>query len=139
MTSVGRGSNLLLNIPPDRRGQIHEIDVKNLLEWRKLLNERFANNLALHKKVRTSEAFNKKQESHNLTDGENKTYWAASKTTCDIEVDLEKTETINFVEAKETTIGYKRIVKIPTTKASRIRLRITDAKAEVILTELKAF
>jgi alpha-L-fucosidase len=41
--------------------------------------------------------------------------------------------------AKETTIGYKRIVKIPTTKASRIRLRITDAKAEVILTELKAF
>ena len=45
MTSVGRGSNLLLNIPPDRRGQIHEIDVKNLLEWRKLLNERFANNL----------------------------------------------------------------------------------------------
>jgi alpha-L-fucosidase len=166
MTSVGRGSNLLLNIPPDRRGQIHEIDVKNLLEWRRLLNERFANNLALSKAVKATDAFNKKQESHNLTDGENKTYWAASKTTCDIEVDLEKTETINFVEvseyialgqrvkafevdvfengnwknvAKETTIGYKRIVKIPTTKASRIRLRITDAKAEVILTELKAF
>jgi alpha-L-fucosidase len=41
--------------------------------------------------------------------------------------------------AKETTIGYKRIVKIPTTKASRIRLRITDAKAEVILSEVKIF
>ena len=166
MTSVGRGSNLLLNIPPDRRGQIHEIDVKNLLEWRRLLNERFANNLALSKAVKATDAFNKKQETQNLTDGDNKTYWAASKNTCDIEVDLEKTETINFVEvseyialgqrvkafevdvfengnwknvAKETTIGYKRIVKIPTTKASRIRLRITDAKAEVILTELKAF
>jgi alpha-L-fucosidase len=58
MTSVGRGSNLLLNIPPDRRGQIHEIDVKNLLEWRRLLNERFANNLALSKAVKATDAFN---------------------------------------------------------------------------------
>ncbi|HLO45720.1 MAG TPA: alpha-L-fucosidase [Leadbetterella sp.] len=166
MTSVGRGSNLLLNIPPDRRGQIHEIDVKNLLEWRKLLNERFANNLALHKKVKANDTFNKKQKAQNLTDGDNKTYWAASKNTCEIEVDLGKTTNINFVEiseyiawgqrvkafevdvfengkwknvAKETTIGYKRIIKIPTTKASKIRLRITDAKAEVILSELKAF
>ncbi|MCP9765424.1 alpha-L-fucosidase [Lacihabitans soyangensis] len=166
MTSVGRGSNLLLNIPPDRRGQIHEIDVKNLLEWRKLLNERFANNLALHKKVKATYAFNKKQKAQNLTDGDNKTFWAASKNNCEIEVDLDKIETVNFVEvseyialgqrvkgfevdifengkwknvARETTIGYKRIIKISTTKASKIRLRITDAKAEVILSELKAF
>ena len=32
--SVGRGANLILNIPPDRRGRIHENDVKSLREWR---------------------------------------------------------------------------------------------------------
>ena len=166
MTSVGRGSNLLLNIPPDRRGQIHEIDVKNLLEWRKLLNERFANNLALHKKVKATDAFKKKQKAQNLTDGDNKTYWAASKNTCKIEVDLGKTTNINFVEiseyialgqrvkafevdvfengkwknvAKETTIGYKRILKIEPTDSNKVRIKITDAKAEVILSEVKVF
>ena len=166
MTSVGRGSNLLLNIPPDRRGQIHEIDVKNLLEWRKLLNERFANNIALHKKIKATNAFNKKQKARNLTDGDNKTYWAASKNNCELELDLGKTEIINFVEiseyialgqrvkafeidvfedgkwknvAKETTIGYKRILKIEPIKSNKIRIRITDAKAEVILNEVKVF
>lgn len=166
MTSVGRGSNLLLNIPPDRRGQIHEIDVKNLLEWRKLLNERFANNLALNKKVKATDAFNKKQKVQNLTDGDNKTYWATSKNTCEIEVYLGKTTNINFVEiseyialgqrvkafevdvfengkwknvAKETTIGYKRILKIEPTDSNKVRIKITDAKAEVILNEVKVF
>src|SRR5215831_98768 len=36
--SVGRGASLLLNVPPDRRGQIHENDVQALREFRKLLN-----------------------------------------------------------------------------------------------------
>jgi alpha-L-fucosidase len=166
MTSVGRGSNLLLNIPPDRRGQIHEIDVKNLLEWRKLLNERFAKNLALNKMTKASMPFNKKQKTQNLTDGDNGTFWAASKNTCEIEVDLGQNELINFIEiseyialgqrvksfevdvfengnwknvAKETTIGYKRILKIEASNSSKIRIRITDAKAEVILREIKAF
>jgi alpha-L-fucosidase len=136
------------------------------LEWRKLLNERFANNLALHKKVKATDAFNKKQKEQNLTDGDNKTYWAASKNTCEIEVDLGKTTNINFVEiseyialgqrvkafevdvfengkwknvAKETTIGYKRILKIEPTDSNKVRIKITDAKAEVILNEVKVF
>lgn len=36
LKSVGRGSSLLLNVPPDTRGLIHENDVKALLEFRKL-------------------------------------------------------------------------------------------------------
>ena len=35
-SSVGRNSNLLLNVPPDRRGLLHENDVKSLLAFRKL-------------------------------------------------------------------------------------------------------
>ena len=31
--SVGRGCNLILNVPPDRRGRIHENDARALREW----------------------------------------------------------------------------------------------------------
>ena len=31
--SVGRGCNLILNVPPDRRGRIHENDARVLREW----------------------------------------------------------------------------------------------------------
>jgi alpha-L-fucosidase len=46
LTSVGRGSTLLLNVPPDRRGLIHENDVAALKQWRALLDETFKTNLA---------------------------------------------------------------------------------------------
>src|SRR5687767_1724959 len=38
LTSVGRGSTLLLNVPPDRRGLFHENDVKALYGFKKLLD-----------------------------------------------------------------------------------------------------
>ncbi|MCP9755220.1 glycoside hydrolase family 29 [Lacihabitans sp. CCS-44] len=168
MTSVGRGSNLLLNIPPDKRGQIHEIDVANLIAWKKLLNERFSENLAKNASVSVSSNFNKKLAGTNLTDGNTKTYWAASQNSknATIEIDLNKLKTVNFVEmqeyialgqrvksfaidtwngsnwkeaANETTIGYKRIIKITTTQTQKIRIRITDAKAGVILSEVKVW
>ncbi len=43
--SVGRGSNLLLNVPPDRRGLIHENDAAALLALRKRLDEIYAKDL----------------------------------------------------------------------------------------------
>ncbi|MCG8554994.1 MAG: alpha-L-fucosidase [Proteobacteria bacterium] len=44
--SVGRNCTLLLNLPPDRRGLIHETDAANLLEMRSILDESFTTNLA---------------------------------------------------------------------------------------------
>jgi hexosaminidase len=46
MKSVGRGAALILNLPPDRRGQIHENDVRALLEFRRMVDSAFANDLA---------------------------------------------------------------------------------------------
>ncbi|MDQ3444421.1 MAG: alpha-L-fucosidase [Chloroflexota bacterium] len=40
--SVGLGANLLLNVPPDRRGQIDEHDLVRLAEFRQSLRDRFA-------------------------------------------------------------------------------------------------
>jgi len=44
--SVGRGASLLLNVPPDRRGQIHEKDAAALKEMGRILRETFEKNLA---------------------------------------------------------------------------------------------
>jgi alpha-L-fucosidase len=45
LKSVGRGSNLLLNVPPDRRGLINENDSLALMTFKKLRDESFAKNL----------------------------------------------------------------------------------------------
>ena len=52
--SIGRNAGFLLNVPPDRRGLIHENDAKSLIEFRKILNESFSNNLAEKAKIEAS-------------------------------------------------------------------------------------
>ncbi|MEP6700945.1 MAG: alpha-L-fucosidase [Bacteroidota bacterium] len=45
LKSVGRGANLLLNVPPDKRGLIYESDSVALAGFKKLRDESFADNL----------------------------------------------------------------------------------------------
>ena len=52
--SIGRNAGFLLNIPPDRRGLLHESDVKSLLEFRKILDNSFRVNLASNAKIEAS-------------------------------------------------------------------------------------
>jgi alpha-L-fucosidase len=51
LKSVGRGANLLLNVPPDRRGLIHEKDSAALMHFKKLKDESFENNLLKNAKT----------------------------------------------------------------------------------------
>ena len=44
--AVGRGANLLLNLPPDRRGRVHEIDAARLDGMRRALTATFSKDLA---------------------------------------------------------------------------------------------
>jgi len=44
---VGRGASFLVNLPPDRRGQIHPRDARNLVEFNRRIEQIFAQNLAL--------------------------------------------------------------------------------------------
>ena len=41
LRSVGRGASFLLNVPPDRRGLLHEKDVASLAEFRRLVDDAF--------------------------------------------------------------------------------------------------
>jgi alpha-L-fucosidase len=48
LASVGRGSTLLLNVPPDRRGRIHPRDSASLMTWRAMIDSAFAVDLSEH-------------------------------------------------------------------------------------------
>jgi alpha-L-fucosidase len=77
--SVGRNGVLLLNVPPDQRGRIHENDAARLAELRAVLDETFRTNLATGSTVVAS---NTREQSPvcgagKLVDGDSATYWAA--------------------------------------------------------------
>lgn len=105
LTSVGRGSTLLLNVPPDRRGLIHENDVQALKQWRVLLNETFSTNLALNAKA-TSAHYRGGSETYapsNLIDHNPETYWATDddQKTGSVELLLDQPQEVNYVLLQE--------------------------------------
>jgi len=77
LTSVGRGSTLLLNIPPDKRGRIHENDVASLRGFREILNTEFKTNIAASAKSGASatRGDDPAYASENVLDGNPDTYW----------------------------------------------------------------
>ena len=104
-SSVGNGCNLLLNIPPDRRGRFHEIDCQRLLELRRILDATFDQDLARGKAVTTSNLRGGDPQfgTGNLTDGDRQTYWAADDDvrTCELTVDLGGATKLNRVRLQE--------------------------------------
>jgi len=103
--SVGRGANLILNIPPDRRGQIHENDVRSLTEWGRVLRETFATDLARGAKASASNVRGNdpKFGPQNTLDSQRDTYWATDDavTTPELVLDLGKPVTFNVVRIRE--------------------------------------
>ncbi|MBC8004878.1 MAG: alpha-L-fucosidase [Verrucomicrobia bacterium] len=105
LSSVGRGSNLILNIPPDRRGLINEIDVASLMGWKKLIDERFQTNLAKDKPVVAS-SFRGESSAYGpekVTDGNKDTYWAIDdeQKAGSVEIDLGENKQINYILVQE--------------------------------------
>ena len=165
--SVGRNAILLLNLPPDKRGVIHENDVKSLTEFKALIDASLATNLA---KGQTASANNyrlkhSKFDPQNPLDGDPTTYWATDdsvfpatleislteKTSFDrimiqepihlgqrisqFEIDVMGTEGWSTIK-KGTTIGYKRILRIPKVNTHKVRIRITEANNTLALTKV---
>jgi len=104
-TSVGRNSVLLLNLPPDQRGLIHENDVQRLRELRKVLNAIFDENLAAGAKAKAShvKADNPAFGADKIADGDKNTYWTTDDWTAEafVEFDLGQERTFNVAEVAE--------------------------------------
>jgi alpha-L-fucosidase len=105
LSSVGRGSTLLLNIPPDQRGLFHENDIEALKGFRKILDNEFANNLAKKATVTASSyrGNSKTFTGSNITDGNKSTYWATDDkiTTGSFEIDLRKVISVKYILLQE--------------------------------------
>jgi alpha-L-fucosidase len=105
MTSVGRGSTLLLNIPPDRRGLFHENDVKALAGFKALLKKEFSKNLALNASVKASNVRgqHKKFVAAHVTDDNKETFWATDDgiTSGWMEISLPKSSAIKYIVLQE--------------------------------------
>ena len=105
LTSVGRGANLILNIPPDRRGLINEIDVASLLGWKKLIDQRFSINFAHNKPSKASSVRGNSAvySAEMVVDGNKETYWATNdqEKTGSVEIDLGENKLISYIMIQE--------------------------------------
>lgn len=161
--SVGRNTVLLLNVPPDRRGLIAAEDSMRLAEFRAAIDNIFADDLCEGAKIKASSRWGKNYDIKGIQDNNDESYWVAKKGmhTGIISIELPETRKFNrlmlqeeirlgqrvaefsveveandgkwHTVAHETTIGYKRIVKLPNTECRRIRIRISRSLAEPTL------
>src|SRR6185312_4248106 len=103
--SVGRGANLNLNLPPDRRGRINEHDIASLKEFRRTLDETFSRDLAQGAKLTASNVRggDAKFGAENLLDNNRDTYWATDdkELTPEVVLDLGKPQTFNVISLRE--------------------------------------
>jgi alpha-L-fucosidase len=103
--SVGRGATMLLNIPPDRRGQIHAPDIASLEEFARLRDAIFANDLARRARVTASNTRGQSRRygAENVIDGKRDTYWSTDEnvTTADIVLEFPQPVTFNIVRLRE--------------------------------------
>jgi alpha-L-fucosidase len=103
--SVGRGANLILNIPPDRRGQIPETDAANLREWNRVLRATFTTDLARGAKASASNVRggDRQFRAGNVIDGKRDSYWATDDGPAapELTLDLGKAVTFDVVRVRE--------------------------------------
>ena len=79
--SVGRNASLLLNLPVDKRGLVHENDIEQLMKLREKLDADFKTNLAVDLEVEADHTRENASrfKASNVIDGDPDTYWAAQE------------------------------------------------------------
>ncbi|SHH87212.1 alpha-L-fucosidase [Flavobacterium defluvii] len=168
--SIGRNATLLLNLPVDKRGLVHENDEARLKELVVTIKADFKTELLKGTKVSADNVRGNSLEfsAKNVSDGNKNTYWATDDNvkTASITFEFEKPTAINRIllqeyialgqrvkafnvearvdgnwktAANETTIGYKRILRIDRVKASAVRINITDSKANIVISNIEAY
>jgi alpha-L-fucosidase len=154
--SVGRNCTLLLNVPPDRRGQLAAPDVAALAGFRRELDATYSTDLLGGAKASASSERPDAPASAVL-DSDIDSYWAPSAPALPATLTLELNRATTFdrvvlqeaialgqrvgafiVEAETsdgwqriatgTTIGHKRILPVPLTTATSVRVTIVESR-----------
>jgi alpha-L-fucosidase len=162
-SSVGKNSVLLLNVPPDKRGRLHENDVKALAGMRKILDQTLRTNLADGALVTASSEL-KGHGAALAVDRRVETSWmpAAGATGGWLECAFPEDRTFDRAMLQEdirfgqhverfhleawkgirwdtiasgTTIGYKRLLRFPVVAAKRVRLLIDESRLTPVIAD----
>ena len=159
--SIGLNSSLLLNIPVDTRGLIHENDSERMLELGEFLKNTFNKNLLEESKI----LFNNKSHPINKIIDKNINTFSSFKSNKNnvIKITLENEKLVDIFEISEninlgqrikefifeikvnekwvtiekgTTIGIKRLIKFKPTIIKELRFTIVDSKDIPLVSEL---
>ena len=113
--SVGRNGTLLLNLPPDQRGLIHENDVQSLKAFRAILKETFKTNLVTgaHAQANSVWSSNAKFSARNCVDDDPDSYWAAKEDEIQsvVMIQLDEPKTFDRIMLQEPIRLGQRIAK----------------------------
>ena len=162
-TSVGRNGVLLLNVPPDTRGRLSDVDIRHLRGFAALRDSVFRRSLLRGARVVTGPGLGK---GRSLTDGRYESSFspamgggeavisfttpaAVTASLLMLQEDIRKGQHIEEfrLEAKDadgswrsiargTTVGYKRIIRFPAVTARDFRLVITASRTDPVLSEV---
>ena len=164
--SVGRGTPLLLNIPPNQAGLFFAKDIERLYEFAAYRNELYKEDLALGAAVSGS-ALSADFACHHLTDGFETSSWASDAgLPIHLELDLGSPKTFDVIELREDlklgqriaafhvqvevdgvwqefgmgfTVGQKRLLRGPLVEAQKVRVIITEAQSMPVLTKIALY
>ena len=140
--SVGMNSVLLLNIPPDKRGLLHEADVARLKEFGAYIRSTFENN-----------RINTGNTAWTANNGEFREFTVTGDTvnTVMLQEDIKKGQRVEVFKvegfihnewkklAEGTTIGYKRLLKFDDCAPSRIRVTVTETREKAHILAVGAY
>jgi alpha-L-fucosidase len=160
--SVGRGGNLLLNVPVNREGLIAKEDSIRLMEFGAARKKIFSKDLAQLAIVKSSG-----KNIKSLTDQNTDSFWVGeSNKESVIELEWPNAQTLQYISLKEqiefgqrikefvvesfqgkeyveivkgTTIGHKRILELSSAPTNKIRIRITQSKAVPVLQGIEVY
>jgi len=135
LKSVGHGGNLLLNVPPNRKGLIAPQDSAALMDFRKVREAAFKTNLFKNAVIKNNKneidicltatvSINSIQLQEQIKFGQRVIRFEIYAG--DNEADMKKI-------AGSTTIGRKKIVQFPTTTAKCFKVKIIETKASPIM------
>lgn len=164
--SVGRGTPLLLNIPPNQAGLFDAKDIERLYEFAAYRNELYKEDLALGAKV-SGPALSVDFACRHLTDGLETSSWASgADLPIQLEIDLGSPKIFDVLELREDlrlgqriaafhvqvevdgvwqefgrgfTVGHKRLLRGPLVEAQKVRVMITESQDLPVLTKISLY
>ncbi|MCF0166822.1 MAG: alpha-L-fucosidase [Bacteroidales bacterium] len=145
--SVGRNSTLILNFPIDKDGLIHAEDSIRGAAFYSMVRQIFEHPLKAKRRLGPSVStltfsepttFNRLLISEDIRKGQQVKAFKVEALTEGQWVELQDIIS-EEPERSMTTIGRKRILCFPDTKAEQIRLTILDSKATPVISDLNAY